>query len=149
RTVGVVAGQSTAADRQRTQVEDAAAVVAVEVPEVAGVAVANRQAAQGDRDLLVHLEDPRKCFAADRQLAGARALNGHALADVQLAAGELDGLAVHAGREDDRVFVLGGGDLRPQRADAAVQVVRDRQRAGNLAAFERFKLGPKTRGWPA
>src|SRR5262249_24070519 len=78
--------------------------------------------------------------AADRQLASTWALNGHALADLQLAAGERDGLSVQAGGEDDRVLALGGGDLRPQRAGAAVQVVRDRQRAGPVAGLERFQL---------
>src|SRR5207245_1206629 len=75
----------------------------------------------------------------DGQLVGARPLDVQTLLDRQLVAGQGDGLAVEAGREDDGVAVLGVADRVPQGAGPGVVVVQDRQRAGKASIFEDFE----------
>src|SRR5262249_14439287 len=111
----------------------AAAAAAIE-----DAAVGDGQAGDGHGGPALDVEDPAGVVAADGQLRGARPLDVQVLGDGQLA-GQRDGLAGEAEGEDDGVAAVGGGDLRPQRAGAAVGGGEDGQRAGQPAVFQRFE----------
>src|SRR5262249_53544299 len=88
-------------------------------------------------------------IAADGQVGRAESVNGQALGDGQLSAGQRDGLAHQAVVEDNRVSTGGRGDFRAQRAGSVVVVVHDRQRAGQPAVFEGFNARAKDGPFPS
>src|SRR5262249_13086075 len=99
-----IAGYDATAERQRAEVQDAAAVAVVGINyhrTVDSCAPTDCQAAQDHRGTGIHVEHPRVFAAADGELAGARTVYRQTRGDVQFAAGQRDGLAVQAGVEDD------------------------------------------------
>ncbi len=128
-----VLDQRIADKRERPAlIEDAAAVL--------GVAAADGQS--GDRDGnrgRGDVEDPARSARVHIDEAGPRPVDGQVLADRQLAAGQVDGLAVEARRERDQLAGQRRGDGGAERPRSAVGATRHRHRTEDQSAFERLQ----------
>ena len=81
---------------------------------------------------------------ASTSSSDARTLDRHPDADRQLAAGQMDRLAVEAPFEDDGVAVLRRGDLGAEGAFPAVGGTGDGERAQDQPALERLEPRSET-----
>src|SRR5579864_3713325 len=109
------------------------------------IAVADGQAADADVESRINLEHAAGVVAAYSYPFRPRAVDGHAVGDLQFT-GQGDG-AVQSVREVDCVRAgIGGGDCRPQRAGPAVVEVRHREGAEQSSVLQSLELWQKTPG---
>ncbi len=90
---------------------------------------------------LLDVEDLAGTAPADGQFAGAQPLDRDVAGEVQLAAGQGDGLAFELAGEGDGVAAGGVGDLLPERSGTAVIGVADDERAEQGADLQRVERG--------
>src|SRR5262249_28582562 len=103
-------------------------------------AVGDRQAGDAHRGV-ADVEDAGGAATADDQLVGARPVDLQVVGDAQLAAAQADGAVQPRGDVDygGPGVGVGGGDRLPQRADAAVGQVANREGAGHYPVFQGFQ----------
>ena len=113
-------------------------------PRKKAVPAGDGQVVDAHRRAAADVEDPAGVVAADGQPAGARAVDPQVVRDAQLPARQGDRAPQPVGEGDDvgTGVGVGGRDRRPQRAEAAVGEVADREGAEDDAILQLFDAQP-------